>query len=330
MFDKMKEAAASAVAKRQPSQGQTANQQQTRPRASQPANPKSAAEQPRAAQRVASKPVAQGQKAPVNDAAKKPQPSQAPTKNPAQKARPATGEVPRTSQPSQAPVKKPVQKPRSATNEVPGASPPKTAQDTPKEVAVRPAPPAELNEKFGILSKVRESAGKHIESVGKDLGLEQTTTQLKERADGIGVNVQAKIKQSKEMIDEFSLSGKVKDFTLSSVKVAQEIDAELQKENCQYEVNNFRVSASAGMMAGMTLDLHFTKTPGAKKISEQESKYLSIINPGTGKPLKVLRSAVHGKDTVKLKDPDTGEVLVADTTSGKVLEIQPPAQATPS
>lgn len=173
-----------------------------------------------------------------------------------------------------------------------------------------------LREKQELLKKVRES-------VGKDLALEKTAAQLKETADGIGVNVQTKLKQSKEAINEFSLSNKVKDFTLASVRLAQEVDSELHKNNYQYEVNDFRVSANAGVVAGMTLDLHFTKTPGAKKVSEQESKFISITNPGTGKSMKVLRSAVHGKDSIKLKDPDTGETLVADTITGKILEIQP-------
>jgi len=173
-----------------------------------------------------------------------------------------------------------------------------------------------LREKQQLLKKVRES-------VGKDLALEKTAAQLKETADGIGVNVQTKLKQSKEALDEFSLSNKVKDFTLASVRLAQEIDNELHKENYQYEVNDFRVSANAGVVAGMTLDLHFTKTPGAKRVSEQESKFISIQNPGTGNTMKVLRSAVHGKDSIKLKDPDTGETLIADPATGKVLEIQP-------
>lgn len=188
-------------------------------------------------------------------------------------------------------------------------------------------PLTEAQKQQSLLNKVRQSAGKQFETLGNDINLNQTTSQIREKADGLGVNIQSKLKQSKDALDEFSLAGKVKDFTLASVKVAQDIDAELQKDNYQYEVNNFRVSASAGMMAGMTLDIHFTKTSGAKKISEEASKYLAVVNPNTGKALKVLRTAIIGKETIKMKDPETGEVIIADS-SGKVIEVKQPSAAT--
>ncbi|AFM26181.1 hypothetical protein [Desulfomonile tiedjei] len=102
---------------------------------------------------------------------------------------------------------------------------------------------------------------------------------------------------------------------LSLANTAAEIDAELRDRNSPYEVAFYRVSGSLTLVGGVTFDIHFTKTSLAK----QESDFIVIINPRTDSQIRVPRKALAGRETAKVRDPETGEILTVDVGTRTVI-----------
>ena len=128
-----------------------------------------------------------------------------------------------------------------------------------------------------MFDKLKESANKNIHSLSEKS--QEVSINLKEKGDGLTLAVKQKAVDTKDSIKDFSTLSKVKEFTSAAVKTVEEIDAELIACNSQYEINNFRVSGTAGVTAGMTLDIHFVKNQGAKELSQNASRFLIVKNP---------------------------------------------------
>ncbi|MBH0027554.1 hypothetical protein I6F53_11215 [Pseudoalteromonas sp. SWN29] len=169
-----------------------------------------------------------------------------------------------------------------------------------------------------MLNKIKESATRNMSSISDKT--KDVSVNLKDTSDGFTAAVKQKAADTKENLKDFSALSKVKDFTTASVKTVEDIDAELIASNSQYEINNFRVSATAGVTAGMTLDIHFVKNQGAKELSQNASRFLIVKNPNTGSVIKVAKAALANKETVKIKDPKTEEVLTINAKSGKIID----------
>jgi len=128
------------------------------------------------------------------------------------------------------------------------------------------------------------------------------------------------IQSAKESVKDFSIMDKVNAFCAKSVELVTDVDKYLSANNSPYEVSTFKVNASAGLHAGMSLDINFAKTAVAKTVKQNSDQFLQIINPKTNNSFKIPRTSVSGKLQAKVKDPSSGEILLVDTTSGKVIE----------
>lgn len=122
---------------------------------------------------------------------------------------------------------------------------------------------------------------------------------------------------------DFNLFEKYKNFATSAVKTVEELDDHLIKTRSHYEINDFRVSSTAGITAGLTLDIHFVKSAGAREIAAEQTKFLTIVHPQTELSFKVPYSALVGKEKAKVKDPKTGDILEVLVKTGEVLDILP-------
>jgi hypothetical protein len=143
-------------------------------------------------------------------------------------------------------------------------------------------------------------------------GVSSTMLSVKESLDDT-------VGEAKDAIKDFTLMNKIRDFSSSSVNIVADIDDHLAKNNAPYEVSTFRVSANMGVMAGMTLDIHFTKSTTAKNLTNEVRSNLVVTNPKTGKSFKVPKSAFGDKEEAKVKDPNNGEVLLINTKSGQII-----------
>jgi hypothetical protein len=143
------------------------------------------------------------------------------------------------------------------------------------------------------------------------------------------------IDETKGLVKDFGVD-KVKEFAVNASTIVSEIDTYLLEKNSPYEVGSFRVSANMGVMAGMILDIQFSKTLNAKKNSfdsraaiENKSTLpslnIDITNPTTGKSYKVPRTALVNKEQIKIKDPATGQLLVIDVKTEKVIKVIEPS-----
>jgi len=168
-----------------------------------------------------------------------------------------------------------------------------------------------------MFDKIKDSATKNMASLG-DKAIE-TSVHIKEQGDGVNATIKQKTNSLKEGVKDISVMAKVKEFTRSAVKTVEDLDNELLTTNSSYEINNFRVSATAGVTAGMTLDIHFVKNQGAKEIAQKASKFLVVINPETGSTIQVPKSALVNKETAKIKDPKTDAILTINAKTGKIL-----------
>jgi hypothetical protein len=148
---------------------------------------------------------------------------------------------------------------------------------------------------------------------------------IKEKGAGLGSSIAQGAAEAKEKISNLSITSAVKDFAISSVSAANEIDDHLTKTGSPYEINSLRIAASASVMAGMTLDITFTKTNNAKTIGNQLRNELNVTNPTTGKVIKLLRSAFVGKEVIKVRDPNNGELLQIQVSSGEVKSLGIPS-----
>ena len=150
---------------------------------------------------------------------------------------------------------------------------------------------------------------------------------VKEKGSGITSSIAQGATDAKEKLSSFSIAGAVKEFATTSVSAATEIDEHLTKIGSPYEINSLRIAASASMMAGMTLDITFTKTNNAKTAGNQLRNELNVTNPTTGKVIKLLRSAFVGKEVIKVRDPNNGELLQIQVSSGEVKSLGMPTSA---
>lgn len=148
---------------------------------------------------------------------------------------------------------------------------------------------------------------------------------IKEKGAGLGSSIAQGAAEAKEKISNLSITSAVKDFAISSVAAATEIDEHLTRTGSPYEINSLRIAASASVMAGMTLDITFTKTSNAKTIGNQLRNEFSVTNPTTGKVIKLLRSAFAGKEIIKVRDPNNGELLQIQVSSGEVKSLGIPS-----
>lgn len=149
---------------------------------------------------------------------------------------------------------------------------------------------------------------------------ESAASFLKEKGGSISSSISQSASDTKEKLSNFSLAKTIKEFASTSVAAATEIDEHLTNIGSPYEINSLRISASASVIAGMTLDISFTKTSTAKTIGNQLRNEMSITNPATGKVFKILRSAFAGREIVKVRDPNNGDLLQLHVASG---EVQP-------
>jgi hypothetical protein len=162
-----------------------------------------------------------------------------------------------------------------------------------------------------------DSFKKHTEAAGSF---------LKEKGGNLTNAISQGAEDAKTKWSNFSISATVKEFTLTSVAAATEIDEHLTQIGSPYEINSLRISASASVVAGMTLDMTLTKTNTAKSIGNQLRNEMSITNPTTGKIIKILRSKFAGKEIVKVRDPENGEILQIHVSSGEVKSLGIPEQ----
>jgi hypothetical protein len=141
------------------------------------------------------------------------------------------------------------------------------------------------------------------------------------------------IDETKELVKDFGID-KVKEFAVNATTIVSEIDTYLLDKNLPYEVGSFRVSANMGVMAGMILDIQFSKTLNAKKNSFDSrtaneknlpSINVDITNPNTGKSYKIPRASLANKEQAKIKDPETGQILVIDVKTEKVIKVIDPS-----
>lgn len=124
----------------------------------------------------------------------------------------------------------------------------------------------------------------------------------------------------KEKIPDLASSTFVADFSKKAAKMIEDIDAHLTQTNSSYEISSFRVAANASIVGGVNLDITFTKSTVAKTISNERRNELEVTNSKTGKTFRISRTACAGKDFVKVKDPNTGEVLTVDTRTGQATQ----------
>ena len=169
-----------------------------------------------------------------------------------------------------------------------------------------------------MFNKIKDSAAKNLSEIGEKS--QNISVNLKETSEGMGATIKQAAVDTKDSIKDFSALSKVKSFTAASVKMVEEIDEELMTTNSQYEINNFRVSATAGISAGMTLDIHFVKNQGAKEVAQNASRFLIVKNPETGSTIKVPKTALVNKDTAKVKDPKTEEILTINAKTGEIIK----------
>jgi len=148
-----------------------------------------------------------------------------------------------------------------------------------------------------------ESFLEGVRQKGEDLA--ETGAQIKE-------HVQARVDGIKGSVD---LASKINGFASSATAIVESIDQELREKGSAYEVGYFRVMGNVGLNAGMTLDIHFAKTAFAK----EAGMFLVVTNPRTERPLRIPRNSLEGREQAKIRDPETGEILLIDTRSGRIL-----------
>lgn len=148
---------------------------------------------------------------------------------------------------------------------------------------------------------------------------EAVSDAIRDKATSGADTIKEKLSTVGDIVSEFSASSLLKDFSYKAVSAVEEIDTYLTKTGSIYEVNSFRIAASASLVGGFNLDISFTKSSVAKSQSNEKRNELEIFNPSTGRIIKILRSACLGKETVKVKDPLTGEILEISVKTGEIL-----------
>lgn len=146
-------------------------------------------------------------------------------------------------------------------------------------------------------------------------------SETKEKKGSFTAKLTEKVTSAKDSLKDFSIIGKIKDFSSNAVNMVAELDEYLTETNSAYEVGDFRVSANIGVVAGMSLDIRFIKTQTAKSISHEMSKLLTVINPNTGKDFRIPRLSLAGKSQAKVRDPNTNEIFLIDVKTGEVISL---------
>lgn len=179
-----------------------------------------------------------------------------------------------------------------------------------------------LNKIKGMTTKTDSEASKvqNDESTVQVDGEEQSVVAKESFFGGAMSKTMSGVQSAKDSLKDFSIMDKVNSFCAKSVDIVTTIDQHLAATNSVYEVGNFKVNASAGLSAGMSLDINFIKTPAAKALKQTNDKFLQITNPKNNNTFKIPRAAVAGKSQAKVKDPTTGEIIMVNTTTGKVIE----------
>lgn len=174
------------------------------------------------------------------------------------------------------------------------------------------------------LKKFREMAESlkiQVDEMEKEEALQSINLPDKE-ANSFKAKISERFSSSKDAFKDFSVIGKIKDFSTRAVDMVAELDEHLNSSNSAYEVGDFRVNANLGVVAGMSLDIRFIKTQTARSISQSKSQFLSITNPQTGKEFKVGRVSLAGKAQAKVRDPETKDILLIETKTGNVISME--------
>ena len=169
-----------------------------------------------------------------------------------------------------------------------------------------------------MFEKIKDIASKNLNNLGTSS--ESDELNVAEENDVISATLMNKALGAVKSVKEFSIMDKVKEFTVASATTVESIDQHLLSSQSQYEINTYNVSSTAGVTAGMTLNIHFTKNSGAKDLANERSKYLILKNPVTGSEIKVARVSVADKSTAKVKDPKDGSIVTFDTKTGAIID----------
>ena len=187
------------------------------------------------------------------------------------------------------------------------------------------------------IDDIKKQATEKIQEKGSDISNKVLTLKenigdsvesTKESVNNLKMSIEDTVENTKGAVKDFNVVDKIKDFSLNATTIVSEIDAHLVDKNIPYEVASFRVSANVGVVAGMILDINFTKTTNAKKTSDEirstkySNDYLEITNPQTGKTYKIAKAAVANKEEVKIRDSETGQILVANSKTGDIIRIE--------
>jgi hypothetical protein len=187
------------------------------------------------------------------------------------------------------------------------------------------------------IDDIKKQAAEKIQEKGDDISSKVLTIKenigdsvesTKESVNSLKMSIGETVEHTKGAVKDFSVIDKIKDFSFNATTIVSEIDNHLVDQNIPYEVSSFRVSANVGVVAGMILDINFTKTAHAKKNSDEirstksSNDYLQITNPKTGKTYKIVKSTVADKEEVKIRDSETGEILVANAKTGEIIRIE--------
>lgn len=116
--------------------------------------------------------------------------------------------------------------------------------------------------------------------------------------------------------------GKLKSVTRTSVNLVEELDKELVESDSQYEIMDFKVKGNASVVGGVSLDIHFVKTPAARSLSDIKARTLVVTHPDTNKKVNVPKTSLVGQKKAKIKDPHSGDILLIESDTGKVVGIK--------
>jgi len=152
--------------------------------------------------------------------------------------------------------------------------------------------------------------------------LKNTLDDMNKETNSFTEKITEKFSASKDVFKDFSIISKIKDFSSNAVHMVTELDEHLVDTNSSYEVGDFRVTANIGVVGGISLDIRFIKTQTAKSVSQKKNQLLSIVNPKTGKEIKVSKLSLSGKKQAKIRDPETGDIFLIDSKTGKVISSE--------
>lgn len=130
-----------------------------------------------------------------------------------------------------------------------------------------------------------------------------------------------KVSETKSSVTD-EVWDKIKNFTKKSAEFVAEMDKELAGKNSPYEIADYKVRGALTVVGGMSLDIHFIKTPTARALSDCKAKYLTVTHPYSKKQFNVSRVALFGQDKAKVRCPHSGDILIIETENGKVVGIK--------